>query len=301
MAKKRESTALVVQAPSEVSSPLPSTNGRLPDVRQLTEDVDVSVLGVAEITLTPKEETVLSEAVAETDVSIKPTGQPYLSHTVYTRWFNRAFGRTGWSLVPASKPMRSEQSVVCPYLMYVHHVPVAYAVGEQQYHEGNRDQTYGDALEATVASALRRCGKRLGVGLELWDRRWIQDFVREHAIKVKVQVTRDGRTDIKYQWRRKDEPPFWNEVEPTSHAPAQKPPPVAHTGTEDQPITPKERARLWAIIRSSGRSETEVREWLLTMGISSTAKIPRAQYEYVCNAIEHPGPVSGREPGQDDA
>ena len=55
-------------------------------------------------------------------------------------------------------------------MLFVHGKPVAFATGEQDYFETNERQTYGDALEATMSSALRRFCKHLGMGLELLDK-----------------------------------------------------------------------------------------------------------------------------------
>ena len=70
-------------------------------------------------------------------------------------------------------------------------------------------------------------------------------------------------------------------------------------------INQKQRQRLWVIIRKTGRDELEVKAWLKTvLGIDSTKKIRRRDYDAVCQAIEHPGPLPGpvvreREPGEE--
>jgi len=181
---------------------------KLEDPHTLTEDVILGALGLTELKLTDHEESILARPVNESDVLIKPSGQPYLSHPTYTRWFNEAFGRLGWSLVPRSKPAMQGNSVVQGYVLYIHGQPVAFAWGEQTYHEKSREQTYGDCLEATVASALRRCAKRLGIGLEMWDKTWLFDWTRRHCIAVSVSE-RDWKTGARKnvtRWRRKTDP-----------------------------------------------------------------------------------------------
>lgn len=287
----------------------------------LTDEIEIGNLGVEEVKLTPEEEKVLSEPVNEDDVLVKPTGQLYLSHPTYTRWFNRAFGRTGWALVPASLPKRSENTVVQPYVLFIHGKRVAFANGEQVYHENNDEQTWGDALESTVAFALRRCAKRLGVGLELWDKPWIQQFIERHV----VQVWREGRNKPSY--RRRTDPPFYDEKGITnrrsgeveehearrrnsasSSRPPQRqassrpePPPAHHDGTGDQVITEPQRSRLWTIASNAHRTNSEVKDWLArSFGYDSSKDIKRKDYERICAAIEHPGPLGGeREPGQE--
>jgi hypothetical protein len=283
------------------------------DPRELrvSDDIALGELGVIEVKLSKKEEAILNRPVAVEMVQIKPTGQPYVSHPHYTRWLNETFGRGGWNIVPVSKPMKSGNSVVCPYVLYIHGKPAAFAMGEQEYFESNRDQTYGDALESTVASALRRCMKRLGVGLELWDRAWLDRFVAEHCVRVKVREKRRGDEGdrIVYRWRLKTAPAFWNEVDdrhPTDDdevEPAQRreapryqqqaprrDEPVAHHAASGDRITDKQRKRLWAIIKNSGRDEMQVRGWLeRRYGWTSSTEVTRREYEYVCKTIEAPG------------
>jgi ERF superfamily len=71
-----------------------------------------------------------------------------------------------------------------------------------------------------------------------------------------------------------------------------------------EPITDKQRRRLWVIIKNAGRSETEVKAWLaVAYNIDSTKKITRGTYDAICTAIERPGLLPrppAREPGEDD-
>jgi hypothetical protein len=284
-------------------------------VNALGEEATLGALGLVEIKLTEKEEAVLARPVVASDVLIKPTGQPYLSHPSYTRLFNEAFGRLGWSIVPRSKPILTDGSVVCPYILFIHGRPAAFAMGEQPYFANNREQSYGDALEATVASALRRCAKRLGVCLELWDKRWLRLWMGEFAVRVKI--THD---DPKKQWvwRRQDDPPFWNEVTPgrqrtepaqgdvevpreVFHPPTrnaappaarqQAPPPASHSASGNL-ITEKQIKRLHAIAHGAGRKSPEVKDWLWRrFKLDSSSKITRELYDSVCAWLEQPGPL----------
>lgn len=289
-----------------------------PPAEPLNERTIVGMLGKIEVTLSEREELVLSEPVNVADVRIKPSGQPYLSHPTYTKWFNRAFGRLGWTLVPAAAPMKNETgNVVVPYLLHIHGKPAAFAFGEQEWFEGNREQTYGDALEATIASGLRRCAKRMGVGLELWDRPWLNAYMAAHCVEVwVVKKNRDKKSYKARQWRRAIDPPFWNEIsgkdedgtktadgdrrtiddeipsEPAQTrrvAPEGKPPKDAHHANELQPITDKQLQRLWVIIRNSGRMESVVKTWLYSRyKLDHTKDIARKDYDIICQAIESP-------------
>lgn len=313
--------ALVRRAPS-----IPSTGTKraelVTDARTVPPDgsLQLGTWGLSTLALSKKEEAILAEPVNRADILIKPSGQPYVPHTVYTRWLNRAFGRTGWALVPNGKPIIGEggKSVLCPYVLHIKGTPIAGAWGEQEYFAGNRDQTYGDAVEATYAYALRRCMKHLGVGLELWDRAFLDAFVDAECVQVTVRKKNGETSQV---WRRAKDPKFWNEVSGREargmeSAPSQRveaprydrerSPAPSYGSNRDsgEKITQGQRRRLWVIIRNSGRSEDlEVRPWLKRrFGIESTKEITRRDYNFVCEAIESRAPLpelAAREPGED--
>lgn len=272
------------------------------DDRALRDQIAIGDLGLVEIALTPAEEAELAKPVNTEEIRIKPTGQAYLSHPSYTKWFNRAFGRTAWQLVPVSKPMMQGRSVVQPYVLHLHGKPIAFAMGEQEYFENNREQTYGDALESTVASALRRCAKRLGVGLEMWDKGFLDDW--QAATCVRVEVEQKGK-ETKYLWRRKIDKPFWGEVDGSARkANRQTPPreetPAASHAAANEPITEQQLKKLWMTIRRMGRGEEEVKYWLLhKYKLDSTKAIKRKDFENIVHAIEHPGALQVRTPGEE--
>lgn len=320
---KKKSTALTVvkrpvkralmparrTTPVQILAPVQN----LAPARMLTDDVSLGELGLVEVKLTDAEEAVLVAPVDPHDVDVLPTGQPYLSHPWYTRRFNQAFGRTGWQIIPVAKPMMNDKSVVCPYILFIHQKPVAFAMGEQAYHPTNKDQTYGDALEATIASALRRCAKRIGVGLEMWDRRFLRKWLDEYAVKVWLDK-KDGSESNKPVFRRRDEPPFWNEKgqgdggrahrQPVTAPPkTEAPPPVYQHSTSDGLISLAQRQRLVTIAGHAHRTPLEVKMWLaVRYHLESSEQIPKRLYNDICTALEAPGPLplpEEREPGSD--
>lgn len=283
--------------------------------QELTERAMLGDLGLVELKLTPEEEAILNEPVPVSEVLVKPSGQPYLSHPSYYRWMNRAFGRTGWLVKPVALPMKSERGVVVPYVLLVHGKAVGFAFGEQDYYGGeggNREQSWGDALEATVAYALRRCMKHLGIGLELWDKTWINNYMNEHAVRVRVLAyDRKARKKVpKWQYRRKVDPPFYNEIvggkepdideehgdalddgfEHAQRRPSPPPAPPAQHGKSGEVITPAQVQRLQTILSNSGRNKAVVKAWLKSVyGYDSSKEIKRHEYNAVCSALEAEG------------
>jgi hypothetical protein len=275
----------------------------------LGEDAAIGMVGQFDIHLTDREEEVLSEAVNLDDVQIKPTGELYLPHEVYTRWFNRAFGRLGWAIVPAARPRTNSKSVVVPYVLYVHGKPAATAWVEQEYHESNERQTLGDAVESTVASALRRIAKRLGVGLELWRRSWLERVVYDRAIPVMVKTRSGGEMQ---QWRLTNQLPLKGEIGPADRAGASRGArfdrggereergagdvrraPAGTDGNGGAKISEPQHRRLWSIAKGAERSNAEVKAWLLSRFGVDARDLLRKDYDYVCEQLEARGSLPG--------
>lgn len=265
----------------------------------LGEEAQLGALGLVEVKLTEKEEEILSRAVNVDDMLIKPSGQPYLSHPIYTKWFNEAFGRLGWSIVPRSKPMRqtagpNRTQVVCPFVLYIHGQPAAFAMGEQDYYDNNNEQSFGDALEATFASALRRCAKRLGVGLEMWDKKFLNEFIATKCEKVW------RGTDRKPSWRLKTDPPFWDERTQAAgddergkqESSQRRAPAAGFDGRGADVITEKQLGRLWTIARRAHRTDEEVHGWLKRRyQLEHSKDITKRRYDEIVQWIEQAGPL----------
>lgn len=284
-AARKPSTGLVVRP--KAKAPVVRINdpkGLLPALQaavgQLGEVATVGALGLAELKLTPEEDAILGEAVNPADVMMKPKVKggpaeiPYLPHIVYTRWFHRAFGRTGWAVVPTSAPKKVDNLILVTYLLYVHGVPVASATGEQEYYESNKQQTYGDVIESTVASALRRFAKRLGVGLELWDKRWLDQHFGKRGGQPRQQHGGDTWTEAQINERHEDDRPVID-VEASSQL---------------EPITVKQWERIAEISKRAGRDDAEVKLWLKkSYGVKNLKDIPRTHYAAICQQLEARG------------
>lgn len=245
-------------------------------------EVALGSVGLMEVKLTDKEEETLNEAVREEDVVLRPGKRgpaiPYLPHIVYTRWLNRAFGRTGWGIVPVSQPALKGKSVIIQFVLSIHGVPVATAAGEQDYFEDNPQQSYGDVVESCVGSGLRRCCKRLGIGLEMWDKAFCKRMVetRQHTLPAEHQRS-SGESGTKSA-------------------------PTTKTGYEGSAISEGQARRLFAICKTAQRKQGEVRRYLQAIyGIvgkdldSAFAGITRKDYDQICAAIEKRGPLPEKE------
>jgi len=300
--KARPSTALAIRKPAAPSRALIRVNdpaGILPAAVntelaagwQLGEVASTHGIGLAPAKLTKAEELIVSREVKRADVMIKPDGIAYLSHIFYTRWLNEAFGRTGWSIVPVARPSRTDNLITVPYVLMVKGRGVAIATGEQEYHEKNARQTFGDAVESTVASGLRRCCKRFGMALELWDKRWLYNFLQAEGVEVEVRA-RDG--SYSKQWRRRTDPPLPYEKGGSSKAPPKtERAPATGDGSGAEKITKEQAKRMVSIWRKAGRGDADVQLWLsLRYKLRSTNDIRRADYDDICRQLEARGELA---------
>lgn len=325
---KRPKKVAAKKAPAKKASPLPENKPateetipvRVVAERQLGDGVNIDDLGLVTFRLTPEEEAKMNAPVDIDTVRIKPDGAVYLPHYVYTRKLNEVFGWMSWQMVPAARPQIVNGIVSMPFRLHINGKPVAFAWGEQEYHPSNKNQTYGDAIEATMGPALRRCCKHFGYSLELWDSSFGEMFKAEYCVEVKVKANRkqaDGswKKEDKFQWRRQADPPFYNEVkggsgrrdddddwqerrqreappmQPARRAEPQRaalPPATAHAHS-DAPISDAQRQRLWAIARGRGRADEETRAYIKAQGYERSEAIRRNDYDRICTALQSPG------------
>jgi hypothetical protein len=82
--------------------------------------------------------------------------------------------------------------------------------------------------------------------------------------------------------------------------PARPVPPAGRDARRDAVISDAQRKRLWVIARKANRSDAELKDWLVARyGIASSKLITRRNYNDICNAIESPGALPLREPGEE--
>jgi hypothetical protein len=298
--KKPASTALVKAPPKTLAdTAIEDAPGQLPIARTVTDGITIGELGLQEPKLTKREREALSKPVPEDKIRILPTGYPYIPHGYVIELFNRALGLGAWALTPVSRPSKiavgRAELVSRGYVLHIHRVPVAFAEGEQLYYPGNAEQTYGDALEGTRGSALKRAAKHLGIGVELMDPGVWRAWRARHAVQVMVEkrVKNGDKWESKdtRQWRLKTDDPLPGEKGGRGSAPAKDRPVAAHPDDE-RPITEAQVTRLHAIASNVRRPATEIKMWLkVRYGIDSSREIKRSEYEYVVKCIEGTGPL----------
>lgn len=252
-----------------------------PEGFELGDHANTGGVGLGHVKLSRGELKIISRNVNQPDVRVLPdSGLAYLPHLYYTRWLNEAFGPTGWGIAPAAKAMKIDQApgrvlLIIPHILYIRGVAVAWANGAAEYYEKNKRQTYDDVLESCVAYSLRRCCKRLGMALELWDKRWLAKFLAIDCVKVQ---TSDGP-----KWRRKDDAPFDNERQAgKAAAKVHDAEIVGGDGNGKEKISREQAARLVKIWRNAGRADADVQLWLSKKyGYTATESIKRFDHDRI--------------------
>lgn len=188
-------------------------------------DWTTSFHGLSAEAFSPEASEILMAPIAPEDVEVKPDGILYLPEIKYRRILNRAFGPGGWGLAPRGETLVTATTVTREYALVVlgrlkpcfsKHSRgivntnqlsirlVSIARGEQTYFNADGIPT---AVEACKSNAMMRCCKDIGIASELWDPRFIRDFMKAHVKEVFVehQVTKKRR---KIYLRKNESPSY---------------------------------------------------------------------------------------------
>ncbi|KAI4189490.1 MAG: hypothetical protein L6R41_001452 [Letrouitia leprolyta] len=138
--------------------------------------------------------------ISPEDIEVKPDGIVYLPEIKYRRILNKAFGPGAWGLAPRGETIVTAKSVTREYALVALGRLVSVARGEQDYFSPEGIPT---AVEGCKSNALMRCCKDLGVASELWDPRFIRNFIAAHAKEVWVEHQQTQKR--RKIWMRKDD------------------------------------------------------------------------------------------------
>jgi len=163
--------------------------------------------GVATVSLNPDQIEKLKQELPLEAHDILPTGEVYVPQVHYRRLLNGVFGPGSWALVPRGgftmqgNTICREYALVGPGGRFI-----SEAIGEAEYQPNNPRMSYASACEAAKSNALTRCCKDIGIASECWDKRFCEQFIKEHCAKV------FRKNQTKPQWRRKDAEPWFDET-----------------------------------------------------------------------------------------
>lgn len=201
MKKKKEENLPVVSGEYEVevNGTVGETAAAVPANTPFNNSFNMEELlktaGMLEVS--EKEKKILRAPVPEDKITIREDGLIFLSWFEYQRRLDEAFGAS-WSLVPNGMPKLIDNQVIWGFYLVVRGKLVDFAIGGQEYVPSNKTMTYSDAMEGAKSNALMRLCKRLGIGLELWDRRFVEKW------KAKYATAYFDKKRGRYIWKLKD-------------------------------------------------------------------------------------------------
>lgn len=173
--------------------------------------------------ISPSQQAILNADPSNEELAILPTGELYIPHLHVRRRLNKAFG-TGCYVVRECSPVsRQGDQVIQTWAIDIDGLGErARATGGAEYRERNKRTTWDDAIESAKSIAISRCGKAMGIGLILTDKRFQRAW---RAIHCGIAKVIDWRNRDSYQWRRIDDEPLPGEqafvdpnVDPTKAA-----------------------------------------------------------------------------------
>lgn len=155
---------------------------------------------VGTIEFTTKEIKILYDPFDDDDLDILPTGIVYASWVAYMKRMRAAF-KGSWGMVPHGIPRLEGNLIMWPFYLIIRGKLAAYSIGECGYVANNKIMTYGDACEGAKSNGLMRNCKAIGVGIETWDRKRLEEWKNKNAESYQGK---DKEGNPKTYWRRKD-------------------------------------------------------------------------------------------------
>lgn len=112
----------------------------------------------------------------------------YIQHSFLRQRLNDVIGIGQWALVPRQRWTEDFKTsngkdavrVYVEAMLIVRGCFVGEAIGDMDYYPDNPSTNFGDAVEGAKSAALRRCVKELGVGLQIWNKTWCEEWLQKH-------------------------------------------------------------------------------------------------------------------------
>ena len=169
--------------------------------------------GISEVKITEVQIKALQEPIKESEISLRPDGIVYPSQIYVRNRLNDIFKPGRWALMRTNIHIdKSTNKVFFDGVLFINGSFIAQAIGENQYHPNNPMDSWAVALEGAKSDSLKRCCKDLGLFKELWDGKFVKDWLDKNAIQVWTKNPTKQGDKPKPLWRRKTDQPFnlWN-------------------------------------------------------------------------------------------
>lgn len=183
----------------------PADDGAKKSTETMSLEARLATAGTLELTEAQKK--ILLAPVDENQIERRPDGLLYLPWIECQKRLIEAFGLQ-WTMVEEGSPVLQNNVVYRKFHLIIQGKYCGTAIGEQSYIPSNQRMTYGDACEGAKSNALVRLCKRLGIGQELWDRKFImtqQERLTQRA-QLKADELKERLKQVKEQKSAQKEP-----------------------------------------------------------------------------------------------
>lgn len=160
-------------------------------VNSVSRTMDAAMARASTLDLTPDEIEKLKADFPDEAFKTGAAGKEnliYIEHPYLRDRFDTAIGMGQWALVRV-EPFKEERfnyfkngkqaeaaRVYATCALIIRGCLVAEATGDGTYYFNNESGNYGDAAEAAMTQAFRRCAKQFGVGLQAWKKDWCEGW-----------------------------------------------------------------------------------------------------------------------------
>lgn len=179
-------------APNIVKHEPPAQTVQQARVDSVAKMLDAAYQRASTLELTPEESAKLLADFPDDEVSTGAAGDKgllYIEHMSIRRRLLAVFGPGRWALVTrrlwtenyVTSKGDAAVRVYAETVLLIRGCYVGEAIGAGSYFPHNPKQNYSDAAEAGESEALRRCAKKLGVGLQVWNKAWCDAWKKRNA------------------------------------------------------------------------------------------------------------------------
>ncbi len=181
-----EETGSSIAVPSPLNGTLAQAHDTRTPAQAKSEAVSLLLAKAIErastLSLTPEESKLLKAEFADECFRPGAAGKENLIYIEGTHLRNRldeVLGIGQWALVPRSRWTDDAGKGTIVYIeamLIVRGCYITEAIGDMTYYPGNAMTNFGDAVEGAESACLRRCAKKMGIGLQAWSKTWCEGW-----------------------------------------------------------------------------------------------------------------------------
>lgn len=237
----------IIDLPSEAKTVMSPAQAKSAAVSHL---MGKAIERASELRLTPEETKALKADFPDECFRSGASGKEALIYIEGLHLRNRlddVLGIGQWCLLPRCRWTEANGKGTIVYveaMLVVRGCYITEAIGDMTYYPSNAQTNFGDAVEGAESAALRRCAKKMGIGLQAWSKSWCEGWWKRKNELAKTPEAKP-RTNTAPQAAKPQSPPT---TQPPAKPAAQaSPQTAAQTEQADKPLTEEEKSWIKSI------------------------------------------------------